>query len=44
MFEKKFASYPSIFARLSKFEHFRGGGAYAEPKFFGEISKQIFSQ
>ncbi len=35
--KKKFASFPSIFARISKFEHFRGDWAYAEPNFFGEI-------
>jgi hypothetical protein len=26
------------------FEHFRGDWVYAEPNFFGELSKIIFSQ
>ncbi len=43
-FWKKFASFPSIFARISKFEHFRGDWAYAEPNLFGEISKKLFFQ
>ncbi len=30
IFEKKFAKFPSIFARISKFEHLRGDWAYAE--------------
>jgi hypothetical protein len=42
MFEKNFASFPSIFARISMFEHFRGDWAYAEPNFFFEIAKKIF--
>jgi hypothetical protein len=37
-FKKKFAFFPSIFARISMFEHFRGDVAYAEPNFFLEIS------
>jgi hypothetical protein len=40
--EKKFASFPSIFARILKFEHFRGDLAYAEPNFFCEISQIFF--
>ncbi len=40
--EKKFASFPSILARFSKCEHFRGDWAYAEPNFFGETSKKFF--
>jgi hypothetical protein len=36
-----FASFPSIFARISKFEQFSGDWVYAEPNFFGEISKKI---
>ncbi len=43
IFEKNFASFPSIFARISMFEHFRGDWAYAEPNFFWEISKNFFS-
>jgi hypothetical protein len=43
-FRKKFASFPSIFARISMFEHFRGDKAYAESNFFLEISKQFFFQ
>jgi hypothetical protein len=39
-----FASFPSIFARISMFEHFRGDWAYAEPIFFLEISQKIFPQ
>jgi hypothetical protein len=31
-----------IFARISKFDHFRGDWAYADPIFFGEISKKNF--
>ncbi len=42
IFEKNFASFPSIFARISMFEHFRGDWAYAEPNFFWEISKKFF--
>ncbi len=42
IFEKNFASYPSSFARISKFEHFRGDWAYAEPNFFGEIPQSFF--
>ncbi len=42
MFEKNFASFPSIFARISMFEHFRGDWADAEPNFFLEISKIFF--
>ncbi len=42
MLEKNFASFPSIFARISKFEHFRSDWAYAEPNFFGEISNIFF--
>ncbi len=42
IFEKNFASYPSIFARISKFEHFRCDLAYAEPNFFGEIPQSFF--
>ncbi len=37
----KFASFPSIFARISIFEHFRGDWAYAEQNFFWEISKHF---
>jgi hypothetical protein len=44
IFEKNFGSFPSIFARISKFEHFRGDSAYAEPNFFGEISQKNFAQ
>ncbi len=40
--QKIFASFPSIFARISMFEHFRGDWAYAEPNFFWEISKIFF--
>ncbi len=43
-FWKKSASFPSIFARISKFEHFRGDWAYAEPNLFKEISKKLFFQ
>ncbi len=42
--EKNFASFPSIFARISMFEHFRGDWAYAEPIFFDELSKIFFFQ
>ncbi len=42
IFETKFSSFPSIFARISMFEHFRGDWAYAEPNFFWEISKNFF--
>ncbi len=38
-FQKKIDSFPSIFARISMFEHFRGDWAYAGPNFFGELSK-----
>ncbi len=41
-FWKNFAAFPSIFARILKFEHFRSDWAYAEPNFFGEISKNFF--
>ncbi len=37
-----FASFPSIFARISMFEHFRGDWAYAEPIFFWAISNKFF--
>ncbi len=40
--KKKFASFPSIFARISMFEHFRSDWAYAEPNFFDELSKIFF--
>ncbi len=33
-----------IFARISKFEHFRGDWAYVEPIFFRDIQKKIFKQ
>ncbi len=33
-FRQNFASFPSIFTRILKFEHFRGDWAYAEPNFF----------
>ncbi len=42
IFKNKFASFPSIFARISMLEHFRGDWAYAEPTFFWEISKKFF--
>ncbi len=42
--EKNFASFPSIFARISMFERFRDDWAYAEPNFFWEISKKFFFQ
>ncbi len=38
-FQKNFDSFPTIFARISIFENFRGDWAYAEPNFFGELSK-----
>ncbi len=38
MFEKNFASFPSIFARISKFEHFHG------TKFFWKDTQKIFLQ
>ncbi len=38
----KHESFPSIFARISMFEHFRGDWADEEPNFFWEISKKIF--
>ncbi len=41
-FRKNFASFPSIFARISMFEHFRVDWAYAEPNFFWEISENFF--
>ncbi len=44
MFEKNLASFPSISARISMFEHFRGDWAYAKPNFFWEISKNFFFQ
>jgi hypothetical protein len=37
-----FAFFPSIFARISMFEHFRGDWAYAEPNFFDELSQNFF--
>jgi hypothetical protein len=43
-FEKNFASFPSIFTRISMIEHFRGDWAYAEPNFFWEVSKIFFLQ
>jgi hypothetical protein len=40
-FQKNVASFPSIFARISKFEHFRT--EYTRNKiFWGKISKNIF--
>jgi hypothetical protein len=43
-FSKKIsASFPSIFAKISMFEHFRGDWAYAEPNFLDELSKNFFS-
>jgi hypothetical protein len=42
IFKKNFDSFPSIFARILMFEHFRGDWAFVESKFFGEIS--IYSQ
>ncbi len=41
-FRKNFDSFPSIFARIWMFEHFRGDWAYAEQNFFGELSKKMF--
>jgi hypothetical protein len=41
-FRKKFDSFLLIFARISLFEHFRGDWAYAEPNYFGELSKVFF--
>ncbi len=41
-FRKNFASFPSIFARISLFEHFRGD--WAAPNFFIEIFKTFFFQ
>jgi hypothetical protein len=43
-FWKKFRFFSFVFARISKFEHFRGDWAYTETNFVGEISKKIFSQ
>ncbi len=34
--------FPSIFARISMFEHFRGDWAYAEPNFFLRDTQNIF--
>ncbi len=42
IYEQNFASFPSIFARILMFKHFLGDWAYAEPKFFWEISKNFF--
>ncbi len=42
--QKNFAQFPSIFARILKFKHFRGDKAYAERNFFGEISKKFIFQ
>ncbi len=44
IFVKNFASFPSIFARISKFVHFHRDWAYAKPKFFLEISNKILFQ
>jgi hypothetical protein len=44
IFKNNFASFPSIFARVSMFEHFRGDWAYAEPNFFWEISNKFVFQ
>ncbi len=41
---KKFDSFPSVFARISMFEQFFGDWTYAEPNFFGELSKKFCSQ
>ncbi len=41
-FRKNFSSFPSIFARILMFKHFRGDWAYAEPNFFWEIPKKNF--
>ncbi len=41
-FRKNFASFPSIFARISMFEHFRGDWAYTEPNFFERYPKIFF--
>jgi hypothetical protein len=38
---KKIAYFPSIFARISMFKHFRCDWAYAEPNIFGEQSKNF---
>ncbi len=35
-FRNFFASFPSFFARISKFKHFHGDWAYVEPNFLGE--------
>ncbi len=43
-FQKSFDSFPSIFARILMFEHFRGDWAYAEPNFSGQLSKKYFFQ
>ncbi len=37
-----FAYFPSIFARISRFEHFRGDCAYVEPNLFDELSNNFF--
>jgi len=39
IFKQNFASFPSIFARISMFEHFRDDWAYAEPNFFESYPK-----
>ena len=41
-FRKKFASFPSIFARISMFEHIRGDWAYAEQNFLLRDIQKIF--
>ncbi len=41
-FWKKFASCPSIFARILKFKYFRGDWAYAEPNFLERYPKKFF--
>jgi hypothetical protein len=37
IFEKNFAYFPSIFARISMFEHFRGDWAFGQKGHFGLI-------
>ncbi len=44
IFEKHIDSFPSNFAKISMFKHFRGDWAYAEPYFFGELSKNFYPQ
>ncbi len=41
-FRTNFASFPSIFARILMFEHFRGDCSYAELKFFLRVNQKKF--